>query len=210
MAAFKPELMYFNIPGRAEVSRLAFHYGGVDFTDNRIEGGAKWAAAKSDVGMFGKLPVLAISPNDSIAQSIAIAQYAYEKAMEKLGKLSEITPEQRAQDLMVVSTLSDLLTGAGGIVFADDAASKEKAQKKFDVLSGELLGGLENMVDAVDKYFSDNKELTLADIAIYDIVTNPFFQRVNVNYESYPKLQKIAEKVASNANIAAYVAKREA
>merc|ERR1712003_246958 len=43
--------------------------------------------------MFGKLPILTISANDSLAQSVAVAQYSYEKAMEKLGKLSEITPE---------------------------------------------------------------------------------------------------------------------
>jgi len=166
-----------------------------------------WPNMKSDVGMFGKLPILTISANDSLAQSVAVAQYSYEKAMEKLGKLSEITPEQRAQDLMVVSTLADLLTGAGAVMFAKDAAGKEAATKKFEVMRDELMGGLENMVDAVDKYFSDNKELTLADIAIFDIVTNSVFQGL-IDYEKFPKLSKIAEKVSGNANINAYVTKR--
>ena len=76
--SFEPELMYFDIAGRAELPRVAFHYGGIKFTDTRVTG-EKWAAMKDDTGCFGQLPVLTVGPNSALGQSIAIAQYAFEK-----------------------------------------------------------------------------------------------------------------------------------
>lgn len=76
--SFEPELMYFDIAGRAELARVAFHYGGIKFTDTRLSG-EKWAAMKDDMGLFGQLPILTVGPTSSLAQSVAIQQYAFEK-----------------------------------------------------------------------------------------------------------------------------------
>ena len=75
----KPELIYFNGPGRGELTRLAFVVGGVDYTDTRHEMTA-WPAIKGDqesvpAKCFGSMPC--VKHGDVLlAQSQATAVYA--------------------------------------------------------------------------------------------------------------------------------------
>ena len=39
------KLIYFNVPGRAELARLLFHYGGQEFEDCRFER-SEWPQVK--------------------------------------------------------------------------------------------------------------------------------------------------------------------
>ncbi|KAE9308873.1 hypothetical protein PR003_g20640 [Phytophthora rubi] len=67
------KLTYFDIKGRAELTRLIFHYGGVTFTDNRVAR-ADFPALKPTLP-FGQVPALEVN-GTSYAQSMAVARYA--------------------------------------------------------------------------------------------------------------------------------------
>merc|ERR1712118_113801 len=103
--------------------------------------------------------------------------------MEKLGKLDIITPEQRAQDLMVLSTAAEMLTAALQTQFGGEE-SKKRAAAALPLKQEELLKPLEEMVDAVDKFFCGKGYLTLADLAIYDLVSNK--QAQVIKWDAYP------------------------
>ncbi|EQC33719.1 hypothetical protein SDRG_08822 [Saprolegnia diclina VS20] len=67
------KLTYFNLAGRAEIARLAFHIGDVAFEDERISRDA-FAALKPSLP-FGQLPILTVD-GKAFAQSSAIARFA--------------------------------------------------------------------------------------------------------------------------------------
>ena len=70
--ASKPKLTYFNFPGRAEPIRQALRLGGIDFTDNRVEG-KDWGALKNSTP-WGAMPFLEIDGR-TIAQSNNILRF---------------------------------------------------------------------------------------------------------------------------------------
>lgn len=66
-------LHYFNARGRAELTRLVFAVGGIEYTDNRVERD-DWPSKKADAPL-GQMPYLEVD-GVKIPQSIAIARYA--------------------------------------------------------------------------------------------------------------------------------------
>ena len=102
--AATPELFYFNGPGRANLTRLAFIAGGVEFTDTRV---ADWPTMKGDPAstparLFGSMP--AIQHGELlVGQSIAVALYAAE-----LGGLMGDGPRSRGGCYMAAVTNEDL------------------------------------------------------------------------------------------------------
>merc|ERR1719277_543129 len=99
----KPELIYFNGPGRAQLTRLAFAAGSVDFTDTRIEM-ADWPKVKSDpestpAKCFGSMPC--IKHGDVLlAQSEATATYAAQLGIWKT-RLGGDEGKNRATEILV-------------------------------------------------------------------------------------------------------------
>ncbi|XP_069187458.1 hematopoietic prostaglandin D synthase-like isoform X2 [Procambarus clarkii] len=71
------KLVYFNTAGRAELVRWIFAYGGIPFTDERIEK-EDWPERKKTTE-GGKLPVLIVD-GKTLPQSLAIARFAAKKA----------------------------------------------------------------------------------------------------------------------------------
>ena len=65
------KLSYFNLKGRAEISRLILSYSGVTFTDERLTG-AQFGAIKSSLP-YGQMPLLDYK-GQLICQSISIAR----------------------------------------------------------------------------------------------------------------------------------------
>lgn len=69
-----PTLTYFDFPGsRGEECRLALHIAGVEFTDNRIQGGT-WPELKPNTP-WGALPTFEVEGQPTLAQSNAILAY---------------------------------------------------------------------------------------------------------------------------------------
>eukprot|EP00118_Oscarella_pearsei_P017206 m.169640 g.169640 ORF g.169640 m.169640 type:complete len:113 (+) comp39007_c0_seq3:23-361(+) len=93
MPAYK--LTYFDSRGRAEIIRLIFAQGGIDFEDIRFDYGSEnWTKLKPSTP-FGQLPILEID-GKVLAQTIAIAVYAAE-----VTGLHGETPLEKAQVHMV-------------------------------------------------------------------------------------------------------------
>ena len=66
------KLTYFDLKGRAEISRLILSYSGAKFTDERLSG-AQFGAIKSSLA-YGQMPILNYK-GQVIYQSITIARY---------------------------------------------------------------------------------------------------------------------------------------
>lgn len=109
MTRFK--LIYFDLRGRAELTRLIFHYAGQEFEDHRLGYGeglpsqsAEWLAIKTQMP-FLQVPVLEVD-GELVTQSHTIARYLARRF--KLAGRSEI---EEAQADAYVDHIYDLITG---------------------------------------------------------------------------------------------------
>jgi len=82
MSQHSYKLTYFDAEARAEPIRLAFHFAGVPFVDERVARD-QWPALKTSVP-WHSLPLLTIDGKTTIGQSVAILEY--------VGKLSSLYP----------------------------------------------------------------------------------------------------------------------
>ncbi|NXO31289.1 HPGDS synthase, partial [Cisticola juncidis] len=96
------KLTYFNLRGRAEISRYLFAYSGKQYEDHRIEA-ADWPKIKPTIP-FGKLPILEVD-GVIIHQSLAIARYLARDA-----GLAGQTPVEQALADAIVDTIDDFMT----------------------------------------------------------------------------------------------------
>ncbi len=75
-AAAAPTLFYFDIPGKAEAIRLAFHVQGVAFDDHRFKDREEFLAMKASGRLqYGQVPALQVGPV-VLTQSAAILRCA--------------------------------------------------------------------------------------------------------------------------------------
>ncbi len=87
-------LNYFNGRGRAELARLVFAAGGLEFTDNRLEF-ANWPALKPE-SPLGQMPFLEVD-SVKLPQSVAIARYV----ARETGLAGKSSLEQAQADAIV-------------------------------------------------------------------------------------------------------------
>eukprot|EP00922_Rhytidocystis_sp_ex-Travisia-forbesii_P034980 GHVS01051955.1.p1 GENE.GHVS01051955.1~~GHVS01051955.1.p1 ORF type:complete len:213 (+),score=25.84 GHVS01051955.1:105-743(+) len=160
----KPTLIYFDITGRAESIRLAFHVGGVDFEDKRI---SREEFEKMKGGFpFGHVPVLEID-GDYTSQSMALLIYAGIKA-----KLLPDDPVQRMKILEFVHGVEDLINRITPTIKESDPAKKKEARK---LLAAETIPFF---LERLDKLASKNGKagfcvgdtMTIADLICYNIL----------------------------------------
>ena len=213
----KPELIYFDLAGRGELTRLAFIAGGVDFTDTRHSFDA-WPALKGDpesvpAKMFGSMPC--IKHGDvMLAQSKATAVYAASLGIWKEGRLGETMEESsanKATELMVLGAYADVGAAMLKCLFGDDE-SKAKGKAALPAAADGVLAGLERMLERKScdgAYFFSTKGPTLSDLAVYDMVTSPFpgLQALEYDYKKFQKLSAIVDAVAEDPKIKAYKSK---
>merc|ERR1712179_496453 len=121
-------LNYFPVTGRAEPTRLMFHFSGVKFTDNQIPH-SEWSQLKTDVKRFplAQLPTLEVD-DVVICQSGAINRYV----ARQLGCYGSNELERALID-QIVETLNELKEGYGKIKFnpALEETTKAEQLKEF-------------------------------------------------------------------------------
>mmetsp|Transcript_37754 Transcript_37754/g.60562 ORF Transcript_37754/g.60562 Transcript_37754/m.60562 type:complete len:439 (+) Transcript_37754:68-1384(+) len=197
------ELIYFNGPGRAELTRLALHAGGVPFKDTRVPMGLEWQALKADPNSapaqcFGSMPVLAHGKH-LVAQSVATAQYAADLG---INKLKPPTAQQRALDMMVLGAHADLQAAMYKCLFGSDA-SKAKGREDLEGKVTPLLTGLERMYKCGGPflYAAESEGPTLGDLAILNVVSSPFpgLAALKVDMSAYPNLNKCVAACKANS-----------
>jgi len=209
----KPELVYFSGPGRAELSRLAFAAGGVEYDCTRISP-EEWPSVKGDANslpakLFGSMPVLKHG-DFTLAQSMAIAQYAADIGM------NATTPpnvEQRGLDTMMLGVHADLQKAMYACLFGDDA-SKAKGKEALSSKVTPILQGVERFYKEKGPYlYSPEAEgPSLGDLVLLDVVTSPFPGLTALGFDLSPfsKVTGCVEACTktSKGTLAAYVSSR--
>ena len=99
-----PKIHYFDVYGRAEMSRMALHYCGVAF-ENVNHAGEDWAAYKPTTE-FGQMPILELDDGTQLAQSQCIFNYICDKWGGEKG-LTPTDPLVRYNGECTVAVLHD-------------------------------------------------------------------------------------------------------
>lgn len=161
----KLELEYFNMKGRAEVTRACFWIGNIPFTDVRLsheEFGKRKAAGKYP---HGQVPVLTVD-GVTIPQSNAMARYA--------GKLAGLYPADALQAFLVDSVIDDVNDVINEIsqTFRMDPEARKAARIKAAEGSISKLGAsLDKKLEHKGKFIVGDK-LTIADLTLLIVVND--------------------------------------
>ena len=199
--------MYFDATGRANLARLAFVAGDVEFIDQRV---SNWPEIKADptsvpAKLFGMLPC--IEHNGTIlAQSMALTCYAAE-----LGIWKDMSAVDRATDIMVLCTNDELKGVMLKCLFGDDE-SKKAGKEALQESAGKLMAALEKMLErstCEGPFFTSASGPTLADLAVFDSIENTFpgLKALDFDLSAYPKAVACSDAVGEIKTIKAFVEK---
>jgi len=212
-----PELTYFNGPGRANLTRLAFSAGGVQYKDTRYEF-SEWPAIKTDKTsvpgqLFGSMPVIE-HDGHLVGQSLACAVYAAElgiwREKDFLGKDLAEQSKNKATEMMVILTNEDLKVCMYKCLFGDDE-SKKAGREALPGSVAPLLAALERALErktSPGPFFFSSAGPSLADLAVFDNVKSPFpgLQMLGIDISTdYPKLQALVDAVGEAPLVKAFV-----
>eukprot|EP01054_Gregarina_sp_Poly1_P007853 Gregarina_sp_Poly_1__7852@NODE_445_length_8333_cov_573_313090_g363_i0_p3_GENE_NODE_445_length_8333_cov_573_313090_g363_i0NODE_445_length_8333_cov_573_313090_g363_i0_p3_ORF_typecomplete_len211_score36_01GST_N/PF02798_20/6e13GST_N_3/PF13417_6/2_8e07GST_C_3/PF14497_6/4_9e05GST_C/PF00043_25/0_0061NAD_synthase/PF02540_17/0_041GST_N_4/PF17172_4/0_13Tom37/PF10568_9/0_085_NODE_445_length_8333_cov_573_313090_g363_i03911023 len=143
MTLAKPILTYFDTQGRAEVIRLAFKAGGIDFEDKRITP-AEFKTEYKAKSPSGLLPMLELDSGKYVEMN-AILKYVCALS----GNVPSTPTEWLASD-MIVDRLNDLTHYPMKIHRAPDEAAKAAA-------IAEALEAISRIMPVVDQMVKDNQ-----------------------------------------------------
>uniref|UniRef100_A0AAV1UFU6 Glutathione S-transferase n=1 Tax=Peronospora matthiolae TaxID=2874970 RepID=A0AAV1UFU6_9STRA len=193
------KITYFAGPGRAELSRLILSAGNVSFEDERLNRD-EFMAIKPTLPL-GQVPVLEVD-GTTYSQSMAIARYA--------AKLSGLYPQDPIECLrvdMVSESLVDVKSLLSEIAYRtpDETLKAEKTKKLLEELVPKTLTLLEGFVQ---RPFFLGHEMTYADLQLFDLVKNGLDKYPTFSLAKYPNLTTLVANVETNANVAAYLAKK--
>ncbi|XP_022903523.2 uncharacterized protein [Onthophagus taurus] len=190
-----PKLTYFNGKWLAELTRLLYSYGSVEFEDVRVTyGGSEWDSLKPTTP-FGQLPTL--EENGKVAwQSAAIARYV----AKKVGLMGSNDWENLEIDA-IVDTLADLRFKMSQFFYEKDE-TKQGALKKTAIDET-----IPYYLEKLDKIAKENnghmvaKKLTWADFALTVLLDNIEVIGGKTPYEKFKNLIAVKNNVESIPNI---------
>lgn len=193
------QLIYFDLPGRAEIVRVSFACGKVPFEDKRISK-QEFAALKPTLPL-GQVPVLKV---DGViySQTMAMVRYA--------SILSGIYPTDALQVLKAESVIGCYDELAGPIVeimhlIKDEGIKAAKTKDLVEKQCPKIIGYIQNMVSG--KFFLGDK-ISIADVAIFSMIDDYLAAIKEFDVSKYPKIQSIVENVKAEPNVAEYLSKR--
>lgn len=198
------KLTYFDIRGRAEMTRMTFAAGGVKFEDCRVPF-QDWPAMQPTTPQ-GVLPLLEVD-GKVLYQSFAILRYAGREC-----NLYGSDNLEAAQIDVVLDTLLDL-NNRGlkiGPWFREQDETKQ-AEKKAEFLGKDGVPKELEYVEKAIKNFGSNgfaasKSLSIADICLYCHLD---FWRLKDVVKGCPKIVGALKKVEENVNLAKYLKERK-
>lgn len=191
-----PNWNYFNLRGRAEISRYLFAYSGKEYEDHRIEA-ADWPKIKPTIP-FGKLPILEVD-GVIIHQSLAMARY-----LARESGLAGRTPVEQALADAIVDTIDDFMT-----LFPWAEKNQDVRKKAFDDI---LTNKAPELLKDLDAFLGDKKWLvgnsvTWADF-YWDVCSTTLLSCKPDLADKYPRLLALRERVQALPAIAAWIQKR--
>ena len=153
-------LTYFDMDGRAEPIRIAFHAAGIEFEDIRISF-PEFVEARAGY-RFNCVPVLEID-GVTITQSNAMCRY--------VGKMAGLYPEDDLQALYcdeAMGAIEDLLHQMVHTFGLEGDELKAAREKLADGWIAIILKGLDELLERGGDYLADNR-LTVADLKVVGI-----------------------------------------
>jgi len=199
------KLHYFQLPGRAEATRLTLTIGGIAFEDHRFEF-ADWPAIKPTMPNE-QAPVLEVD-SVLVPQTNAILRYA--------GKLAGLYPTDALAALHVDSWI-DSIEDAGQTLAAShreaDLEKKIAARKELQGENGKLTWWLKKLDGrlAANNGLCVGDAVTIADIALFTWTSGlvcGFMEGIEKSYlDSFPHVQALRAKVAAIPAVAGFYAK---
>lgn len=199
MSAPQIKVSYFDMHGRADLTRLILTFAKVPFVDERLSF-AQWAEIKHTTPLR-KAPLMQVD-GKTYVQSMAMARYA--------AKVAGLYPSDTLEAFhaeMISDTLCELFEMFVDINFhTKDAATKAEKSAAFVSEAAPLkLGMLEGLVRG--KFFMGD-EPSFVDIQLFDTVHNALYKKIpGFSATEFPKLEAIAERIKADPNVAAYLKK---
>lgn len=199
MSAPQLKVTYFDMHGRADLTRLILTLANVPFEDERLSF-PEWQQLKPTTPL-AKLPLMQVD-GTTYVQSMSMARYA-----AKIAGLYPAEPLEAFRAEMISDTLCELFETFVEINFhtKEAAAKAEKSAAFVRDVAPLKLGMLEGMVQG--KFFMGDKP-TFVDIQLFDTVHNALYKKIpGFSATAFPKLEAIAEAIKVDANVAAYLKK---
>lgn len=204
-------LHYFDQRGRAEIVRLVCAYGRVPLDEVEEPRGREFLARKPAFP-FGKLPMMEIQ-GKMYAQSMALARYA----AKQVGLYPQDSDLDALKVDMILDACGDIHVPVLRAIVAEKDPEQKDKQLKFIVKHTlpEILRGLQSHIggddgDAKSGPFFLGKQISVADIAAFDVLTNALLPKQHdllpIDYAAeYPKLLALVENVGKVPSIAEYM-----
>ncbi|XP_012939046.1 probable glutathione S-transferase 7 [Aplysia californica] len=204
MATSKVKLYYFDFRGRGELIRLVLAAGGKEFEDVRIPNPFQtdlrsWFRGFKLKAPFGQAPWVEMD-GKMYAQSLAIATFfAKEFGFYGRTNLERLVIDQVLQliaDLMLLGRECFLVTDT----FEKDNMILSCRQKE----SPRCLGYLEHLLEESGTGSFVGTELSLADLAVFDLTTG-FLAPLLPPLYPYPLLRALVDRVRTDHRVKGYV-----
>ncbi|XP_038061646.1 S-crystallin SL11-like [Patiria miniata] len=194
------KVIYFNGRGYAETTRMMLAHVGQEFEDVRYTR-EEWLEHKPNV------PLQQL-PNLEVDGKIILQSRAMHGFVAREFGLNGANNEETTKIDVILATLEDLRTPHSRIRHSEEGEEKkkEKMAEYYAQTAPKFLTGLEKMLAANnggDGFFVGSK-ISRADIFFYVVMDYLAEDEV----KKYPKLVALRERVAKDANIAAWLAKR--
>ncbi|XP_046686705.1 glutathione S-transferase-like [Homalodisca vitripennis] len=185
----KTKLTYFNGTGLAESIRFLLVYLDREYEDSRF-GEEKWAKIKPTTP-WGKVPLLEVEGEKSVAWSLAITRY--------LGREAGLAGANTWEDLRIdeiVYVISDLQSSMASYFHEENEAMKEYLKGPlFSTTIPFYLSRLESQVKENNGFLANGK-LSWADV--YFAALSDYLNWMNGSKEilvGYPNLQSLKTKI---------------
>lgn len=163
----KYRLLYFNVRGRAETTRMMFALAGVPYEDVRLTN-EEWPALKNGTP-FGQLPVLEVNGSYTLCQQFTIERYI-------AGELG--LNGRNSQEAATIDMISECMRDSMALIVL--AFNEPDQEKKVALLTEYATttkaSGLQNYMRFLDaqlrKPWFLGDQISLADVTVYNGLCN--------------------------------------
>lgn len=194
-------LTYFDVPARAEASRLALSIANIPFTDKRIPFSA-WKELKPSTS-WGSLPTLTLDDGTVIAQQRAILRF--------IGKETGLYPS----DTVEAAKVDEIMDGTEDLMGKTNAVGKDLPQSEKEEARNAackeggavytILNNIERQLQLSGGPYAVGNSLTIADLFVYTITSTLIsgtYDGIPVNaLDPFPKMHSVRVNVRSNPSV---------
>lgn len=207
------KLTYFDLRGRAEPTRIALAYAGVDYDDvrisweNRLEG--EWSEIKNSGKFpFGTVPILEVD-GETLSQSMAILRF--------VAKRHGLAPSEDIQQAKAEMFAEEVYRLENAYIRALLNTDLEQQKEQMNQFNKETVPkASEYLEKLLDKNYGDEvycvgKKLSFADIcvfAFFNTYVGHGEPAVPAALEKFPRLRVLYEKVRDEPRIEEWLKKR--